>query len=477
MALDLRPPVVAAPDDRSFWLRDAGADAATMPLEGTEHAEVAIVGGGFTGLWTALRIKEQAPETRVIILEADLCGSGASGRNGGQAHTWFAEMDLLSAVVGLDEARQLCTDTADSIAELEQLQRSGTIDMDLRLDGWLWTASSKAQEGAWDKAVAMTEAIEPGCFRLLSADEIERRTGSRVSYVGVVEEKAGTVHPAKLALGLRKLALARGVVIHERSPVLDITPSRSCVLRTAHGSVQAEKIVLAANAWLSCIPELGRYLYVVGSQVIATAPVPDLLDRIGWREGASICDSQAQVLYYQRTPQGRVIFGRGSGELAYGSRIGAGFNRSPEHGSGNIRELHRVYPSLRDVRAEYDWTGPIDCTPEHIPVFDRLRGHPNIFFGMGFNGTGIAQTPVAGRILASLVLERDDRWSQSGLVGLARRTTLPPEPFRYVAGKLVRAAIRRRNAAEIANRTTDFATQFISNLTPRSRLPNHEHQD
>jgi glycine/D-amino acid oxidase-like deaminating enzyme len=468
-SLHLRQPIVAAPQGRSFWLQDAGADAATAPLQGTAQAEVAIVGGGFTGLWTALRIKEQAPATRVVILEADFCGSGASGRNGGQAHTWFAELDLLSAVVGLDEARRLCADTADSIAELERLQQSGAIDMDLRLDGWLWTASAKAQEGAWDKAVALTEAIEPGRFRVLTADEIERRTGSRVSYAGIVEEQAGTVHPAKLALGLRKLALARGVVIHERSPVLDIAPGRSCVLRTARGTVQAEKVVLAANAWLSALPELSRYLYIVGSQVIATVPVPDLLDQIGWRDGASICDAQAQVLYYQRTPKGRVIFGRGSGELAYGAHIGPGFNRSPQHGAGNIRELHRVYPTLRDVKAEYDWSGPIDCTAEHIPVFDHLQGHPNIFFGMGFNGTGIAQTPVGGRILASLVLERDDRWSRSGLVGLQRRTTLPPEPLRYIAGKLVRAAIRRRNDAEIQNKTTDSLTRFISESAPKSR--------
>jgi glycine/D-amino acid oxidase-like deaminating enzyme len=465
-SLRLRQPAVAPPRDRSFWLQDVGADAASDPLQGSEHAEVAVIGGGFTGLWTALRIKEQAPETRIVILEADLCGSGASGRNGGQAHSWFAEIDLLGAVVGRAEARGLCAATADAIAELERLQSSGEIDMDLRLDGWLWTASSRAQEGAWNEAVAVTEAIEPGRFRLLSAEEIERRTGSPVSYAGAVEERAGTIHPAKLALGLRGLALARGVSIHERSPVLDIAPGRICVLRTPRGAVRAEKVVLAANAWLSALPELGRYLYVVGSQVIATAPVPELLDRIGWRDGASICDSQKQVLYYQRTPRGRVIFGRGSGELAYGARIGAGFNRSPEHGSANIRELHRVYPSLRAVKVEYDWMGPIDCTPEHIPVFDHLPGHPNIFFGMGFNGTGIAQTAVAGRILASLVLERRDRWSGSGLVGLGRRTTLRPEPFRYLGGRLVRAAIRRRNEAEIRNRRTDVLTRYISTLTP-----------
>lgn len=468
-SLRLRPPVVAVPADRSFWLQDAAADAVTAPLEGTEHAEVAIVGGGFTGLWTALRIKEQAPEARVTILEADFCGSGASGRNGGQVHTWFAELDLIGAVTGIEEARRLCADTADAIAELEQLQRDGTIDMDLRLDGWLWTASAIAQEGAWDKAVGMTEAVEPGRFSPLPASEIEQRTGSSASYIGVVEEKAGTVQPAKLALGLRKLALARGVVIHERSPVLEILPGRTCILRTAQGALGAEKVVLAANAWLSALPELRRHMYVVGSQVIATAAVPDQLDRIGWRDGASICDSQAQVLYYQRTPQGRVIFGRGSGEVAFGAGIHAGFNRSPQHGSGNLRELHRVYPSLRGVPVEYDWSGPIDCVPEHIPVFDHLRGHPNIFFGMGFNGTGIAQTPVGGRILASLVLERKDRWSESGLVGLARRSTLPPEPARYLGAKLVRMAIRRRNDAEIRNEKPGFFIRTISDWKPGRR--------
>ena len=462
----LRQPSPAAPADRSFWLQDIGARAATRPLRGDERADVAIVGGGYTGLWTALRIRELAPEKSVVVLEADMCGSGASGRNGGQVHSWFAELDRLSAVVGVDEARQLCADTADAIAELERLQGSGGIDMDLRLDGWLWTASSRAQEGAWDRAVAMTAEIDATRFEALTAEDILRRTGSRASYLGVVEPKAGTVQPAKLALGLRALALARGVVIHEGSPVLDIDAAATCTLRTAAGTVRADKVVLAANAWLSALPELRRYLYVVSSQVIATAEVPRLLDGIGWRDGASICDSQAQVLYYQRTRSGRVVFGRGSGAVSFLGNFGADFNRSPEHGRDNVRELHRTYPELRGVPIEYDWAGPIDCVPEHVPVFDHVREHPNILFGMGFNGSGIAQTPVGARILASLVLERDDRWSRSGLVGIARRSTLPSEPFRYVGAQLVRAAVRRKNEAEIMNRTADPLTRLALRLLP-----------
>jgi glycine/D-amino acid oxidase-like deaminating enzyme len=203
--------------------------------------------------------------------------------------------------------------------------------------------------------------------------------------------------------------------------------------------------------------------------VIATAAVPELLDSIGWRDGASICDSQAQVLYYQRTIGGRVVFGRGSGNVAFSGNFGASFNRSPGHGRDNMRELHRVYPSLRGVAIEYDWSGPIDCVPEHVPVFDHLREHPNIFYGMGFNGTGIAQTPIAGRILASLVLERKDRWSESGLVGIERRMSLPPEPLRYLGARLVRAAVRRKNEAEIRNRKAARITNLLAALKPGRR--------
>lgn len=459
-------PAVAADTDRSFWLQDAGAGAATPPLAGDQDCDVAIIGGGFAGLWTALRLKEQAPDLRVTLLEADFCGSGASGRNGGQVHTWFAEIDLLARLVGEDEALALCNATADAIEELAALQASGTIDMDLRLDGWLWTASSKAQEGAWKTPVDMCRARGEARFADLTAADLRARTGSGASYVGVTEARAGTVQPAKLALGLRALALSRGVVIHEKTPTTELRTGPVCTLKTPGGALRAAKVVLATNAWASAIPELRRYMFVVDSQVIATEPAAARLDGLGWTGGASICDAQAHVLYWQRTPGGRVIFGRGTGNVAYGGRFGAAFNRGPEGRADAVRELARVYPDLAGLRITHDWKGPIDCTAEHLPVFGALHDAPNVFFGVGFNGTGIAQTPVAGRILASLVLGRDDRWSQSGLVGLARRTALPPEPVRYIGARIVRRAIRIRNDLEIENRKAGPFVRWLSGLKP-----------
>lgn len=464
--ITMRPPVAAARSDRSFWLQSINADPVTPPFHGNADCDVAVIGGGYAGLWTALRIKERAPETRITVLEADFCGSGASGRNGGQVHSWFAEIDMLHALVGAEDALMLCRATADAIEELNSLQTSGTIDMDLRLDGWMWTASSSAQESAWVSAENLGRKLGEDRFRSLDRTDILRRTGSSASYAGIIEDRAGTVQPAKLALGLRRLALAKGIVIHEQSPVLSIAPGPRPQLKMAGGMLSAGKVVLAANAWLSAIPELHPYLYVVSSQVIATAPAPDLLAEIGWTDGVSICDAQHHVLYYQRTPAGHVIFGRGTGGIAYGDRIDGRFNRGGDAGAENVREMRRVYPQMKGVPVLHDWSGPIDCTAEHLPVFGHLKDHANIFYAVGFNGTGIAQAPVAGRIMASLVLGHDDVWSRCGLVGIAGRTRLPPEPLRYAGARLVRRAIRRKNDLEILNRKPDPITRFLAGLAP-----------
>jgi glycine/D-amino acid oxidase-like deaminating enzyme len=466
----LRPPVLPGRQDQSYWLQsqDETQTDSCPPLTGTASADLAIVGGGLTGLWTALRVLEKEPGLRVVVLEAGTCGAGASGRNGGQVHSWFESLDRLAAVTDPAEALRLAQASADAIDELEALQNSGEVDMDLRLDGWLWTASSSAQEGAWQKALELCAANGVAPYRVLDAEEIQQRTGSTASYQGVVEARAGSLHPGKLMRNLKAHALRKGVIIHEHTPVTTVTAGKPATLTTPDGSLRATNVLLATNAWASSVPELRRKMYVVDSQVIATEPIPDRLDELGWKSGEAICDAQNQVLYYQRTPEGRVIFGRGSGGTIFRDRLGAALNRDPRWVADSIAEFHRVYPSLSDVRIDYDWLGPIDCVPAHVPIFGNLEGQDNIFYAVGWNGTGLAQIPACSRIIASMILKSDDVWGRSKLINQQAKS-LPPEPIRFLGALMVRAALVRKNALEIRNQKPDLLTRALVALMPKGR--------
>lgn len=462
-----RRPVLTAHSQRSYWLKSADYARRTPapPLVGEIPTPLAIVGGGLTGMWTAYRVKQLVPDQDVVILEADFCGAGASGRNGGQVHSWYESLDRLASVTDADEAIRIARATEEAIDELAELQSSGTLDMDLRLDGWLWTASSEAQEGAWDATLAACERYGISPYRRLKAEEIRNRTGSSASYAGVVEEKAGTLHPGKLCMGLRQLLLDLGVRIFEDTAVLEIQSGSPAVLRTPDGSVRADRVLIANNVWATSIPEIRRYIYAVESEVIMTEPVPELLDRLGWTGGESICDSQRQVLYYQRTADGRVQFGRGSGGLVYGDRIGARQNQNPAELAKSVAEL-RVYPELAGVRIEHDWTGAIDCVASHVPLVGTLRGDDNILYCVGWNGTGLAQIPAVSRILASRLLALEDEWKDCLFARQTRRKRLPPEPIRFIGGTVVGRAVARMNELEITGRRPDPVTRGLVGLMP-----------
>lgn len=463
-----REPVVAPDADRSYWLADAGYAQLTDgdPLVGTVTTPIAIIGGGLTGLWTAYRIKQANPDQDVVIMEADICGSGASGRNGGQVHSWYESLDRLAAVTNSEEALRLANATALAIEEMAEMQESGIIDMDLRLDGWLWTASSKAQEGAWSGVLATCERYGVSPYRTLSAAEIAQRTGSAVSYQGVIEERAGTLHPGKLCFGLRKLLLELGVRIFERTPVRRVESGSPVTLHTPNGQVKADRVLIANNVWATAIPELHRYVYNVDSTVIVTEPIPELLDSLGWKDGVSICDSQRQVLYYQRTSDDRVQFGLGTGRLVYKDRLGARQNRNSPEVEAAMRELIRVYPELKDVNIEYDWVGAIDCVASHVPLVGRLTEEQNIMYCVGWNGTGLAQIPAVSHILASELLECEDEWNGTAFSRQTQKKALPPEPIRYIGGSIVRKAVVRMNAQEIRNLKPGTVTRALVKLMP-----------
>jgi glycine/D-amino acid oxidase-like deaminating enzyme len=452
----------AAPH-RSLWLQEALGDAPDAPpLRGTGRADIAIVGGGYVGLWTALRLKQADPACDVVIVEADICGGGASGRNGGQLHGWWERLDVLVKQFGEEEGRRLAQASEDAIDEIAALETDHGLDFDFRADGWLWTATTPAQVGAWEGVLEACEARGITALRRVDAGELLRRTGSPVHLGGVAEDHAATVQPAKLARGLRSLVLAAGVRLHEHSPVR-LERSRPPRLHGPQGTLLADKVVIATNAWAARIPELRPHIFVVGSSIAATEP---LGDRLPWRGGEAICDSQARVLYYQATPAGRVVFGRGGGRVAALGRVGRRFDHDPRWEADAAEALRRVQPTLADARITHSWGGPVDATLSSLPLLGRLGGRDDVLYGVGWSGTGIGPSVLGGRILASLALGVDDEWSACALVDQRDPGRYPPEPVRSFGARLVRSAVIRQGLAEDRGGRASALTLGVAGLVP-----------
>lgn len=455
---------------RSLWLDEAlvaDAGGAAPALEGDVKADVCIVGGGYVGLWTALELRERDPGIDVVVVEADVCGGGASGRNGGFVLSWWAKFKTLRALLGDEEALRVAEASADAVTEIGAFCEREGIDAHFRPDGWLWTATSDAQRGAWRATLAALDAVGASPFEELSPEEAARRGGSSMHVAGVLEATAATVQPALLARGLRRVALDRGVRIFERSRMTGLEPWG---VRVEAGRVAAERVVLATNAWAAGVRELRRSLVVIASDMVATEPFGERLARDGWADGVAISDSRLLVNYSRSTLDGRVAFGRGGGTLAFSGRVGSAFDGESPRADDVAAEWRRLYPQFADVPIAASWTGPIDRSVTSLPFFGRLRAHPHVAYGVGWSGNGVGPSLLGGRILASLTLDADDEWSRCGLArGPVGR--FPPEPARFVGGHVVRAAVARKEQADDEGRRADRVTRALAGLAPAGLVP------
>jgi glycine/D-amino acid oxidase-like deaminating enzyme len=432
-----------------WWLEDALGDEEEAPsLEGASSADVAIVGGGYTGLWTALAVLEREPSARVVVLEAEICGAGPSGRNGGFVEGYWPALAELRSLFGSDEAARL----ARAGERIRPAIRELGEDVWLRESGMLMVATTKRQEPVLDRALA---AGPPEQAIALSRDEVAARCASPMFRRGVLFPDTGTVHPGRLVRALRRAALTSGVVVHERSRVVGVEPG---VVRTAQGSVRAGAIVVATNAAMTdWRPARGR-LTVFSSYVVLTEPVPELLKEIGWTGGEAIVDARMFLHYFRTTNDGRVLMGSGSGPIGRGNRV-------DEHDAATVGRaelgLRRLLPGLAKARIERAWGGPIDVSADHVPFVGSAGG--GIHFAAGYSGNGVGPSWLAGQALASLATERDDEWSTLPLVR-PRGARVPNEPLRHVGGAIVRAAILACEEADEAGRRAPYAARAIATL-------------
>jgi glycine/D-amino acid oxidase-like deaminating enzyme len=449
----------------SLWLDQAleREPSEVEQLAGSVAADICIVGGGYLGLWTALRIKELDSTVSVAVVEADLAGAGASGRNGGFALSWWSKIDALIARVGHDEAVRLAKASDAAIDMIERFQTEARVDVDFRRGGWLWTATSPAQLDAWKKVVQRCEELGVDAFESLAPEEVRERTGADVNLAGILAPRCASIQPAFLARGLRRVAVAHGVRVFERSPMVRLDRDAG-VVTTPGGAVKAGVVVLALNAWAARIRELRRAIVPVGSNIVATAPIPELLEEIGWTGDETISNSRLMVSYYRKSRDGRVVLGLAGGGLGFAGKLGGIMDRDARRTDRAARAVQKFVP-VGPVPIEYRWGGAVDRTPDGLPIFGRLPARIPVLYGTGFSGNGVAPTVLGSWILASTALGRDDEWANSGLNrGVAG--TFPPEPIRFLGGLIVRQAVDRKESREDRRQPVDPLTRTIAGLAP-----------
>ena len=431
-------------------------------LEGDARVDVAIVGGGYLGLWTALALKERDPALDVAVLEAEFCGFGASGRNGGFLETYWCALPRLADRLGGTAALDLARVSEGALAAVRALGE----DVWLRESGMLEVSASPAQDAAVERAlrVARELGVEEEAVPL-SGDELEERVRSPRFRRGVLFRKAATVQPARLSRALRRTALAAGVRVHERARATGIRPG---VVETEAGRLVAPEMVVATNAWAAGWGPLSRLLTPFGSYVVLTEPVPELLEQIRWTGGEAISDGRMFLHYFRTTPDGRVAMGSGSGPIGFHGRIGGRFSADAPTAGRAESGLRALLPALAEARVEHAWGGPIDVSADHLPVFGTVPGS-RVHYGAGFTGNGVGPTWLGGQILASLVLGADDQWSRSPLVG-RRVRKLPPEPFNFLGGSVVRTAMLAVEEADESGRRAPPGARLVASLPARLGL-------
>jgi glycine/D-amino acid oxidase-like deaminating enzyme len=464
-----------------YWLEEAG-DVSPMPeLVGELSADVVVIGGGYTGMWAAWQVKVLEPEARVVLLEAETCGQGPSGRNGGFCNVMWFSLPNMRQRWGDEGALAVARASREAVAGIESFCHEQGVDAWFRRGGYLQVSTAPAHDGVWDEAAAACRELgEADALQLLDPAEVAARCASPAFRAGAFYPDAATVQPARLALGLRERLQEAGVQVHERSPVRRLvgaadfsrpgTRAKSnarggggVTAHTDDGSVRAAAAVIAiGGAAKAPGGPLRNALTLTSSHIVLTEPVPEFLEEIGWTGGECITDSRTLIDYFRTTPDGRIAFGWGGGRIAMGARLHGRAEVDPDVVARTTARLLDYFPGLEGKGLTHAWGGPVDASPTHLPIVAPLRGG-RAFAAAGYTGNGVGPSYVVGRTLASLALDRRDEHSRLPIVDPSPQH-VPPEPFHWLGGETIRRALMSKEEAELSNRRPNPISSLISRI-------------
>jgi glycine/D-amino acid oxidase-like deaminating enzyme len=456
----------------SFWhdeLVRSGLDdlAARPPLAGSTEADVCVIGAGYTGLWTAYYLLEHDPTLRVVLVEAQIAGFGASGRNGGWCSALFpSSTAALARSYGRDRALALRRAMNATVDEVGRVAVAEGIDCHYRKGGTVRLARTPVQLRR-----ARAEAEEDARFesvdgvQLLDPTQAYRHVGATAVLGATYTPHCARIQPARLVRGLARAVERHGGLIAERTRVVRIDDGdlgRPPRVVTDHGVVTARHVVRATEAWTSQLPGSERDVVPIYSLVVATEPLPaSFWERAGLAQGETFADHRNLIVYGQRTATDRMVFGGRGAPYHFGSRIQPGYDRHPKVFSGLRRTLIDLFPDLDQHAFTHAWGGPLGIARDwHASVgLDRATG---VGWGGGYVGDGVGTSNLAGRTLADLVLDRDTELTRLPWVG-HRSPRWEPEPLRWLG---VTAGLRAMTAADPEERLTGRPSLAARALAP-----------
>jgi glycine/D-amino acid oxidase-like deaminating enzyme len=416
----------------SFWHDTVpGTLTAGDPLPGDTEADVAIVGAGFTGLWTAYYLARHDPGLRIVVCEREIAGFGASGRNGGWCSALFpASLGKLARMASPEAAVAMQRAMHETVDEVGRVAAAEGIDCHWAKGGTVMLARSPAQ---LERAKAeITEAAEFGFgaedLRLLSAAEAREMAGATEVLGGTFTPHCAAIHPARLVRGLLSVVRRAGVAVYERTPVQSIQPGR---VVTAAGTVRARHVIRATEGYTAGLPGYRRTVAPVYSLMIATQALPaSVWDQIGLADRQTFGDLRHLIIYGQRTADGRFAFGGRGAPYHLGSSVRAGYDQVPAVFAALRRTLAELFPVLGEVPVTHHWGGPIGIARDWCASvgLDRDTG---IGWAGGYVGDGLSTTNLAGRTLADLITGADTEITRLPWVG-HHSPGWEPEPLRWL---------------------------------------------
>lgn len=431
----------------SFWHETCGDPLEPRaPLPGSIDVDVAVVGAGFTGLWTAYYLAKRDPSMRIAVLERDIAGFGASGRNGGWMSALFpAGRAKLAALDGSSRGAAIAMTKAmrDSVGEIGDVVKAERIDCDFHRGGTINFARTAAQldRARSDIEDSRSWGDTEDDLRFLDPDETRRMANAADALGATFTPHCARIQPAKLVRGLARVVERLGVAIYEQTPVHSIAPG---VVRTSRGRVRAEHVIRATEGFTPDLAGERRAVVPVYSLIVATEPLPDTAWReIGLEGRPTFSDYRHLLVYGQRTEDGRLVFGGRGAPYHYGSSIRPAYDRKPSVFAGLREGLADLFPAVGDAAFTHAWGGPLGITRDWMASVGH-DARTGLGWAGGYVGDGVTTTNLAGRTLADLIVGAESSLTALPWVG-HRSRSWEPEPLRWLG---INAGLRAMTVAD-----------------------------